>query len=228
VYHASDDVSDETIQSREYSDGFGRLIQRRAQAEDVVFGDSGDDIGLLRVGIDGVPQPVPGEAIGPASGSKAADRVVASGWQVYDNKGRVVEKYEPFFTDGWAYQPESEAKRGRHVTMTYDPRGQLVRTVNPDGSEQRVFLGAPSTVAHPDFTKPDEFEPTLWESYIYDANDLDGLRAAWSRPNTRPAPPEHHFTPSSRLLDALGRVICQIERNGPSPTRALVSHALGL
>ena len=161
--------------------------------------------------------PVPGKAGGPASGSLAADRVVASGWQVHDNKGRVVEKYEPFFADGWAYQPELEAKRGRHLAMTYDPRGQLVRTVHTDGSEQRVILGVPGVLANPDVAKPEEFEPTPWESYTYDTNDLDGLRAAPpSAPTARPALLGHRHTPASRLLDALGRAICQIQRNGPS------------
>ncbi len=34
--------------------------------------------------------------------SRALDplNVVVSGWQVYDNKGRVVEQYEPFFSQG--------------------------------------------------------------------------------------------------------------------------------
>ena len=44
--------------------------------------------------------------------------VVVSGWQVYDNKGRVVEKYEPFFAQGWDYQPPSDAQartEGRDV-----------------------------------------------------------------------------------------------------------------
>ena len=31
---------DETIESREYSDGFGRTLQTRAQADDVLFGDA--------------------------------------------------------------------------------------------------------------------------------------------------------------------------------------------
>ena len=32
----------------------------------------------------------------------------------------------------------------RRRTMFYDPRGQVVRTVNPDGSEQRVVFGVPA------------------------------------------------------------------------------------
>jgi RHS repeat-associated protein len=218
IYHASDGVSDDTIESRGYSDGFGRLIQQRAQAKEVVFGGSGDDVGLLVQGADGARRPVPGHTSGPASGSLAADRVVTSGWQVHDNKGRVVERYEPFFAKGWAYQPELEAKQGRHLTMTYDPRGHLVRTIHPDSSEQRVILGVPRALGKRDVTKPEPFDPTPWESYNYDANDLDGLRPAPSgSPTGRPAPLGHRFTPASQVVDALGRVICRVERNGPSP-----------
>lgn len=210
IYHASDGESDETIESREYSDGFGRLVQTRTQAEELVFGETGDDVGLPLE---------PGNEPEPAVGRRVADRVVVSGWQIYDNKGQVIEKYEPFFDAGWDYQPEAEAKQGQHVTMFYDPRGQVIRTVNPDGSEQRVIHGVPGTVAEPDLTTPDVFEPTPWQSYTYDANDLAPLTAytpteGAPEPLTDRAPAEHHYTPASTLLDALGRVICQVARNG--------------
>ena len=44
VHHDSEtdvpaEQRDETIVSIEYSDGFGRLLQTRAQAEDTLFGD---------------------------------------------------------------------------------------------------------------------------------------------------------------------------------------------
>jgi hypothetical protein len=47
----------------------------------------------------------------------------------------VIEKYEPFFSTGFDYKPA--AKAGAHAALYYDPRGQVIRTVNPDGSEQR-------------------------------------------------------------------------------------------
>lgn len=60
--------------------------------------------------------------------------MIVSGWQVYDNKGRVVEKYEPFFAVGLDYVAPSDAQMGQKATMFYDPRGQVIRTLNPDGS----------------------------------------------------------------------------------------------
>jgi len=43
----------------------------------------------------------------------------------------------------------------------------LIRTLNPDGSEQRVIYGTPA-----DLTNPNQFAPTPWEAFTYDANDV--------------------------------------------------------
>lgn len=202
VHHGAEGISDEIIELREYSDGFGRVIQTRAQAEELTFGQVGDDVGLL---------PNAGSSPGSAVGQRDRDRVTVSGWLVYDKKGQVVEKYEPFFASGWDYQPEAEARRGQHQTLYYDPRGYVVRTVNPDGSEQRLIFGIPA-----DLRDPTRFAPTPWESYAYDANDLAPLAA---HPTGTPptVPPTHHYTPASAILDGLGRSICQVIRNGPQP-----------
>ena len=48
--------------------------------------------------------------------------VIVSGWQVYDNKGRVIERYEPFFAVGLDYEPPGEAQFGQKATMFYDAR----------------------------------------------------------------------------------------------------------
>jgi hypothetical protein len=98
-------------------------------------------------------------------------RVVVSGWQTYDNKGRVVEKYEPCFSAGFGYAPPTDAQVGQKATMIYDPRGQVIHTVNPDGSEQRVIFGVPT-----DLKTPEVFTPTPWQTYTYDANDNAGRR----------------------------------------------------
>ena len=84
---------------------------------------------------------VGGDIVGRRNDSASAPNVVVSGWQVYDNKGRVVEKYEPFFASGWDYAPPIDDQYGQKVTMYYDALGRVIRTVNPDGSEQRVIYG---------------------------------------------------------------------------------------
>jgi RHS repeat-associated protein len=196
---------DQTIATVEYSDGFGRLLQTRTQAEDIVFGDPAFGNQVLPT-----DQSQPG---GDAVGSVVTDpaskpRVVVSGWQTYDNKGRVLEKYEPFFSEGWEYKPPTDAQLGQRATMFYDPRGQVVRTVNPDGSEQRVVFGVPA-----DLSNPDVSAPTPWENYLYDANDNAGR----THPAASTGYQNHRNTPTSAVMDALGRTVETVERNGPNP-----------
>jgi len=206
VHHANDrDVPlselDETIETVEYSDGFGRLLQSRTQAEAITFGDP--IFGNASLPADQA-QPV-GEAVGQLQTAEEPPRVVVSGWQLYDNKGQVVEKYEPFFATGFAYNPPQESAFGQKVTMFYDPRGQVIRTLNPDGSEQRVILGIPANLAD-----PENFTPTPWESYSYDANDNAGRTHGSGNPT-------HWNTPASLVVDALGRTIMAVARNGQNP-----------
>jgi RHS repeat-associated protein len=200
---------DATIETVEYSDGFGRLLQTRTQAEEVVFGDPsfGGDV------LSADQASATGDAVGRRRAAGDPPNVVVSGWQVYDNKGRVVEKYEPFFAVGWDYGAPGDTQMGHKVTIFYDPRGQVIRTVNPDGSEQRVLYGIPA-----DLTNPDQFVPTPWEAYTYDANDLAPLSQGPDGASlANAAPPTHRFTPSSIVLDALGRTSEAIARNGTAP-----------
>lgn len=200
---------DETIETVQYSDGYGRLLQTRTQAEDVLFGDLSFGGGAL------LPDQsiAGGKVIGRQRTTGDPPNVIVSGWQVYDNKGRVVEKYEPFFATGWDFAAPGTAQLGQRATMFYDPRGQVIRTLNSDGSEQRVVYGIPA-----DLAKPDDFMPTPWEAYTYDANDLAPLSQAHdgtSLASAAPAP--HHFTPSSIVIDALGRTIEAVARTRDLP-----------
>jgi RHS repeat-associated protein len=199
----------ETIEKIEYSDGFGRLLQTRAQAEDVLFGNQYFGGGVLSAD----QSVVTGDAVGRRRSEGEAPNVIVSGLQVYDNKDRVIEKYEPFFSSGWGYASPGDEQRGQKSTMFYDPRGQVIRTLNPDGSEQRVIYGIPE-----DLADPGEFAPTPWEAFTYDANDLaplstgpDGAALIVSASAT------HHFTPSSIVLDTLGRTVLAIARNRDAP-----------
>jgi RHS repeat-associated protein len=203
---------DETITTVEYSDGFGRLLQTRTQGEDIRFGDEhfgGGESVLPVKQSDGAG----GDVAGRRNTDPQNPNVVVSGWQFYDNKGQVVEKYEPFFSEGWDYVQPAESKLGQKVVMFYDPRGRVIRTLNPDGSEQRVILGVPGTVAAPDLTRPDNFAPTPWEAYTYDANDNAGRTHPMEASGYR-----HHWdTPASILIDPLGRTIKAVVRNCDAP-----------
>ncbi|WP_210570625.1 SpvB/TcaC N-terminal domain-containing protein [Streptomyces sp. GESEQ-4] len=195
---------DEVIVSVAYSDGFGRVLQTRSQAEETLFGDPAFGGNAIPAG-DLTPV---GDSTGRTRAPDSPDNVVVSGWQVYDNKGRAVQKYEPFFSAGYDYAPPLDAQLGQKVIMFYDPRGRVERTVNPDGSEQRVVFGIPA-----DLADPDHYLPTPWESCTYDANDNVG--------RTHPAQAQpyasHWNTPSGVEIDALGRAVTAVERNGHVP-----------
>jgi RHS repeat-associated protein len=195
-----------TLETREYSDGFGRLLQARAQGETLRFGDARFGHGVLPE-----DQTVPSLAAVAATvaNDPAQPHVTVSGWQIYDNKGRVVQKYEPFFSEGWDYEPPEDAHKGQSLRMFYDPRGQVIRTLHPDGSEERVVHGVPGTIVHPDLTDPALFEPTPWEAYSYDANDNAGRTHAATTLSFRHC----RNTPASVEVDALGRTIRSVERN---------------
>jgi RHS repeat-associated protein len=200
---------DETIETVEYSDGFGRLLQTRTQAEDGAFGDP-------LFGDAGLPadQLKNRDAVGQQRMSGDPPRVVVSGWQIYDNKGRAVEKYEPFFSTGFAYAQPTDTQFGQKALMFYDPRGQVIRTVNPDGSEQRVIFGVPGSKGKLDLTNPDIYEPTPWEAFTYDAND-NAVRTHYA---ASAGYQNHWNTPASIVVDAFGRTITGVARNGPDPS----------
>lgn len=191
---------DAVLVAREFSDGLGRLVQRRAPA---------DALGI-DTGLDVTAAPVAGRpdltAPGPAVGTAVPDRVVVSGWQARDNKGRVIATYEPFFDRGWAYQPPDEARRGQRVVTRYDARGRMVEVVNPDGSRRRTVFGIPA-----DLTDPGSAPPSPWLVTTYDENDL-AIEAG--HPDAVPAGQYH--APQTSVLDAQERAVCRLSRGGPA------------
>jgi hypothetical protein len=204
-----------TIEAREYSDGFGRLLQTRTQAEDVLFGDATFGANVLPLD----PATAPGSIPARQRAAGDAPNVVVSGWQVYDHKGRVVEKYEPYFDRGWDYVAPAAGQLGAKVTMYYDPRGQVIRTVNPDGSEQRIIHGIPLAIDDPPQSPADteKFYSTPWEAYTYDANDNAGR----THPAAAQAYRHHWNTPASIVVDALGRTVGAVGRNRNAPGDAI-------
>ena len=92
-----------------YSDGFGREVQHKGQA-----------------------------AAGPVtdSGPEVEHRWIGSGWTVFNNKGKPVRTYEPFFTA----TPEFEFARavGVSAVLFYDPAGRVLASLHPDASYDKV------------------------------------------------------------------------------------------
>lgn len=96
-----------------YSDGFGREIQRKSHV---------------------APGPlVPG-------GASVSPRWAGSGWTIFDNKGRPVRRYEPFFsaTNGFEFAGQT----GVSTILFYDPPGRTVATLHPDSSWEKTVFNA--------------------------------------------------------------------------------------
>lgn len=229
VRHDSDQNDAQTIETREYSDGFGRLLQTRTQGEAVRFGDP------QRGGVLPADQAAALESsvVGRLDVDEAAPNVIVSGWQVYDNKGRVVEQYEPFFDTGWDYDAPADAALGQTLRMFYDAPGRVVRTILPDGAVRLVVHGVPHDLADPPQSPLDSarFRPSPWETTSYDANDNAGRTHPGIAPHDSY---RHHYdTPSSTVVDALGRTTLSTARHrGPPvangdlpPLQALVTRS---
>ena len=92
-----------------YSDGLGRQIQTKAQAE---------------------PGPVPGRQ------TIASPRWVGSGWMVLDNKGRPVKQYEPFFSATHRFEFDKAIGVGR--VSFRDPVGRLAGLLHPNHTYEKA------------------------------------------------------------------------------------------
>jgi len=94
-----------------YSDGFGREIQRKIQAE---------------------PGPlVDGEA-------EISPRWVGSGWTIFNNKGNPVRQYEPFFSA--IHDFEFARTIGVSPILFYDPVERVVATLHPNHTWDKVVF----------------------------------------------------------------------------------------
>lgn len=217
VRHDSDpEDQGETIEERQYSDGFGRLLQTRVQGDRWRFGDptfgGGEDVLPARQA-DGAG----GTVVGSENMAATAPNVTVSGAQRYDNKGRVVESFEPFFSRGWDYAPPREGDAvtpgefGARTRQFYDSLGRLVRSRDASGAERHIIHGVPQDLAAPD--DPEQVTPTPWEIYTYDANDNAGRTHAAGTLDAR-----HHWnTPASAEFDALGREVLTVSRTREPP-----------
>jgi RHS repeat-associated protein len=75
---------------------------------------------------------------------------IGSGWTVYNNKGKPVRKYEPFFTG--SHEFEFARAVGVSAVLFYDPAERVVATLHPDHSYAKVV-----------------FDP--WRHETWDSND---------------------------------------------------------
>lgn len=196
-----------------YSDGFGREIQKKIQAE-----------------------PVPA-----SGGTSTTPRWVGSGWTIFNNKAKPVRQYEPFFSQlAKGHQFEFGVQVGVSPILCYDPVGRVVATLHPNQSYEKVSFDpwyqqsfdVNDTVLQTDPTAdPDvgdffqrlpatDYLPS-WYALRTDPAYAAQAAALWPDPQIRSAETAaatkaaaHANTPTSAYLDTLGRTFLTIADNG--------------
>ena len=182
-----------------YSDGFGRIAQTKIQAE---------------------PGPLdPGRNDSPT----ADPRWVGTGATIYNNKGKPVRQYEPFFSA----TPQFGIERwGVSNVLFYDPIERVIATLHPDHTFEKVIIGpwrqvtydANDTALLRPEADPDvganfrllpvhDYLPTWYQQRI------DGGRGPREKEAAEKAA-RHADTPTSVCFDSLGRSILSIANNG--------------
>ncbi|PTQ98228.1 RHS repeat-associated protein [Mucilaginibacter yixingensis] len=148
----------------------------------------------------------------------ANPRWMGNGRTIVNNKGNVVKRYEPYFSDNFNYETESDlVETGVTAINYYDAVGRNIRTDMPNGTFSKV-----------------EFD--TWRSTAYDANDTV-LESQWyaDRGSPAPADPEpadpetraawlaasHANTPARNFNDAIGRTIHTMADHGNGKTSAV-------
>jgi RHS repeat-associated protein len=182
-----------------YSGGFGREAQTKVQAE-----------------------PGPLDLSDPNS-PLANPRWVGTGEKIYNNKGKPVRQYEPFFSAAPQFGIE---KWGVSGTLFYDPVERVIATLHPNNTyEKAVFdpwqqtiYDVNDTVTFDPKTDPDvgaysselpdsEYLPTWYTPRANGGLGPDEQDAATKAAN-------HANTPAVAHLDTLGRTFLAIADNG--------------
>lgn len=230
--HASDpDGAQTKIQiSFSYSDGFGREIQKKTQAE---AGDAPQRQPPFALSTGDIR---PGDLMRDHRElvqAHAPHRWVGTGRIVFNNKGKPAKQYEPFFSSTHLYEAESEmTDTGVTSILFYDALERLVATLHPNHTFDKVVFDpwrqeswdANDTVLVTDpmddphvgkffsrLPKPD-FLPTWYERRHNGQQGTDENAAA-----NKPA--AHANTPTVAYFDTLGRPFLTLADNGLDPSQ---------
>jgi RHS repeat-associated protein len=179
-----------------YSDGFGREIQKKIQAE-------------------------PGPVV--SGGPDVTPRWVGTGWTIFNNKGKAVRQFEPFFSPTHGF--EFGVQVGVSPIPFYDPLQRVVATLNPNHTWQKVLFDpwrqvtwdvSDTLLINPaddtdvgDYfrrVQEDEYLPTWYSARIDGAMGVQERAAAHKTE-------AHANTPSVAHMDSLGRTFLTVVHN---------------
>lgn len=134
-----------------YSDGFGRELQSKIQAEPGKAAARNPETVAAGEG-DIKPGPLVIEN-GKPQLAAIPQRWLGKGRTVYNNKGKPIKQYEPFFSSTHLYEEEPEmTDTGVTVVLFYDPVDRVIATLHPNHTYEKVV-----------------FDP--WRQLSYDVND---------------------------------------------------------
>jgi RHS repeat-associated protein len=149
------------------------------------------------------------EALKKAQGEtdpKGQARWIGSGRVVFDNKGNAIKRYEPYYSADSAFDAEADLVSTAYgAILTYDPLSRLIRTDMPDGAFETKSWTAWSEV------EADAVDTVLSSAWYAAAAALPA-----SDPLNRAAvlAAQSADTPTTHVLDPLGRKFLTIEDNG--------------
>ncbi|HET6478871.1 MAG TPA: RHS repeat-associated core domain-containing protein [Actinoplanes sp.] len=215
--HASEPLPAGGLQiqvSFSYSDGSGREVQKKIQAEPGPV-PRRNAAGKIIVGADGLPEMTPDEV---------SPRWVGSGWTMFNNKGKPVRQYEPFFTD--THRFEFDVRIGVSPVIFYDPVDRVVATLHPNHTWEKVVfdpwrqetwdVNDTVLVADPaaDADVGDLFNRLPEVEYLptWYAQRQDGALGPQERAAARKAA-VHAATPTVADADSLGRTFLTVAHN---------------
>ena len=191
-----------------YSDGLGREIQKKLQAD-----------------------PGPLDLTDPTAPTMNP-RWVGSGWVVMNNKGKPVRHYEPFFSA--THDFEFANKIGITPTLFYDPLERVVATLHPnhtwekvvfDPWRQRVWDVNDTVLLDPtmDADVGDLFSLLPTEDCLptwYQQRTGATASTLWPNPEDLQAQQDaankaaaHNDTPTAEIFDVLGRQFLTVAHN---------------
>jgi RHS repeat-associated protein len=187
-----------------YSDGFGREIQTKIQAE-------------------------PGSVV--EGGPVVNPRWVGSGWSIFNSKGNPVRQYEPMFSADHGF--EFGVMVGVGPVLFYDPAERVVATLHPNHTYEKVVFdpwqqtsydvndtcalrgaqtGDPRTDSDIGGYLAEYFktQPTTWQTWH---DERIGGALGPDERNAALRAEAHADTPTTAYFDTLGRPFLTITRN---------------
>lgn len=207
-----------------YSDGFGREIQNKIQAESGDAPEREEDETLLSGDIK------PGKLVlqnGEPKKANTNHRWIGKGRTVYNNKGKPVKQYEPFFSSTYLYEEEPEmTDTGVPSVLFYDPVERVIATLHPNHTYEKVvfnpwrqeFWDVNDTILRSD-PKTDEdvgnfFQRLPDSEYLptWHTQRIGGTLGDYEKSAAEKAG-IHSNTPTVAYLDTLGRTFMTVAHN---------------